>query len=350
LINITDTRNQYLQRNGGYFVNTAMANGIASSTEESPSSLFALNANAVAYVPHVYAPDLVPAYAPTVPYSGVSSYPPQPAHPPPHTQALPLATLLMDLLVPESDTAVSFKDGECVTEQAVEMINEVVQQVDPNALPSLDSRTTVMLRNVPYHEGQNGVLKLLEEKGFSGKFDFFYAPLDFNSGNNLGYAFISLRSPQIVTQFHDAMDGLRVSKEVWQQKELRVCWARVQGLAQNVEHYRNSPVNDMPEQFRPMIFDVDGEALVFPRPDANPGNGQGTNITSSISNSNTHHRRSNSYSNNNGSPSNDYSGGNGYNYGSGKYSNGRQQPQQRRNSGFGKGHGKGAFASTVPSN
>jgi hypothetical protein len=265
----------------------------------------------------------------------------------------------MDVLVPESDNTVNFKENECVRDCA--QLTEVLAPESPDleALLSLDPRTTVMLRNVPYHEGQNGVLKLLEEKGFSGKFDFFYAPLDFNSGNNLGYAFISLRSPQVVAEFHDSMDGLRVTKEGWQQKELRVCWARVQGLMQNVEHYRNSPVNDMPEQFRPMIFDASGEALVFPRPDANANSGQGSTITSSISNSNTHHRRGSSngnYTANNGSPSHNYSCGSSYSYGNSnaKYSGGRQQPHQRgspprRNSGFGKGHGKGGIPSSSPS-
>ena len=128
-------------------------------------------------------------------------------------------------------------------------------------------KTTVMLRNVPYHEGQVGVLRLLESRGFLGKFDFFYAPLDFNSGNNLGYAFINFRSNEAVQEFFSSADGLRVNQEGWQQKELRVCWARVQGLNSNVEQYRNSPVNEMPVQFRPMLFDGEGGQVSFPRPD-----------------------------------------------------------------------------------
>jgi len=133
-------------------------------------------------------------------------------------------------------------------------------------LKSNEPRTTVMLRNVPYHEGQTGVYRLLEDQGFRGKFDFFYAPIDFNSGNNLGYAFINFRKPEEVEEFFTRMDGLRVKQEGWQ-KELRVCWARVQGLCQNIEHYRNSPVNEMPPPFRPMLFESDGSQIPFPRPD-----------------------------------------------------------------------------------
>ena len=135
--------------------------------------------------------------------------------------------------------------------------------------PSPREKTTVMLRNVPYGESQVGVLDLVVQRGFGGRFDFFYAPLDFSSGNNLGYAFINLPDPSAVSEFYAVFDGLRVDKEEWSQKDLQVCWARVQGLKPNVEHYRNSPVNDMPEHFRPMIFDSVGKQLCFPRPDEN---------------------------------------------------------------------------------
>jgi hypothetical protein len=139
----------------------------------------------------------------------------------------------------------------------------------PNSRSSESIKTTVMLRNVPYSECQMGVLDLIRSKGFGGRFDFFYAPLDFNSGNNLGYAFVNLLTESDVADFFKVFDGLRVELEGWSTKDLQVCWARVQGMEPNVEHYRNSPVNDMPEHFRPMIFDRNGNELMFPRPDEN---------------------------------------------------------------------------------
>ena len=146
-----------------------------------------------------------------------------------------------------------------------------VDETSASTIPDspVEIKTTVMLRNVPYSEGQLGVLTLIEERGFAGRFDFFYAPLDFSSANNLGYAFVNLPDPEAVSEFYAVFDGLRVAKDGWSQKDLQVCWARVQGLNPNVEHYRNSPVNDMPENFRPMIFDASGKPLPFPRPDEN---------------------------------------------------------------------------------
>lgn len=165
-----------------------------------------------------------------------------PASPTPFVQPLPLMSLLSNEIPATLESAIT-------------------------AIPSSGEKTTVMLRNIPYHEGQLGVLRLLESRGFLGKFDFFYAPLDFASGNNLGYAFLNFRSIAAVNEFIGDIDGLRVPQEGWSAKELRVCWARVQGVGANVEHYRNSPVNEMPVQFRPMLFDVDGGQLTFPRPD-----------------------------------------------------------------------------------
>ena len=127
--------------------------------------------------------------------------------------------------------------------------------------------STVMLRNVPYDARQRGVLTLVEEEGFRGLFDFFYAPLDFKSKNNLGYAFVNFKSLEIAKDFFKRFDGKRIASRPGWEKPLRVCWARVQGLEANIDHYRNSPVNDMPDEFKPMLFDEDGEPDPFPGPD-----------------------------------------------------------------------------------
>lgn len=85
--------------------------------------------------------------------------------------------------------------------------------------------------------------------GIRSKIDFFYAPLDFSSGNNLGYAFINLRRPEYVDEFYNKFNGdiallmayVRCTRslssdvslshlgEAWCVKRLKVCWARVQG-------------------------------------------------------------------------------------------------------------------------
>jgi len=138
------------------------------------------------------------------------------------------------------------------------------------------SSSTVMLRNVPYDARQGGVLSLIEEEGFKCHFDFFYAPLDFKSKNNLGYAFVNFHSVEIAKEFFQRFDGKKVTSRPGWDKPLRVCWARVQGLEANIDHYRNSPVNEMPLEFKPMLFDTDGDQLPFPAPDPSIANAAGS--------------------------------------------------------------------------
>ena len=145
-------------------------------------------------------------------------------------------------------------------------------QSEPNGASVLrPDDCTVMLRNVPYEAKQLGVLALLNEEGFNGTFTFFYSPLDFRSKNNLGYAFVNLRTCAEAKRFEQFFDGLRVRNRLGWDKPLRVGRARIQGLQANIDHYRNSPVNVMPDEFKPMIFcERTFERLPFPAPDAAP--------------------------------------------------------------------------------
>ena len=52
--------------------------------------------------------------------------------------------------------------------------------------PPVLAYTTVMLRNIPNKFSQMEIVNTLNQKGFQGLFDFFYAPLDFKSKCNLG--------------------------------------------------------------------------------------------------------------------------------------------------------------------
>ena len=52
----------------------------------------------------------------------------------------------------------------------------------------VDTRTTIMLRNLPSSFTRAALFEILEDRGFSGRFDFVYIPIDFASGACLGYA------------------------------------------------------------------------------------------------------------------------------------------------------------------
>ena len=132
---------------------------------------------------------------------------------------------------------------------------------------SLESNyTTVMLRNIPNKYTQPTLLQALDAKKFDGLYDFFYLPVDYKNHCNMGYAFINFVSPDAARRFMQSFKGYQLPAK--SSKVCDTCWARVQGLKSNVEHYRNSPVNDLPDpEYRPLLFSK-GVEVAFPRPDA----------------------------------------------------------------------------------
>jgi len=125
--------------------------------------------------------------------------------------------------------------------------------------------TTVMLRNIPNKYTQPTLLQALDDKGFKGIYNFFYLPVDYKNHCNMGYAFINFVDHQGAMKFMNAFKGYQLPAK--STKVCDTCWARVQGLKANVEHYRNSPVNDLPDpEYRPLLFQ-NGTEVAFPRPD-----------------------------------------------------------------------------------
>jgi len=127
--------------------------------------------------------------------------------------------------------------------------------------------TTVMLKNIPNDYTQEMLLKMLDNEGFSCKYDFVYLPMDFRSGSAFGYAFINLVTPEDTRLFESNFTGFRR----WafpSRKVAEVTWSRpMQGLAATIERYRNSPMmhQDVPDSYKPCMFH-NGIRVCFPLP------------------------------------------------------------------------------------
>jgi hypothetical protein len=127
--------------------------------------------------------------------------------------------------------------------------------------------TTVMLRNVPNGYTRGMLIELLDQQGFSSRYDFVYLPMDFRNGVNLGYAFVNLVVHDAAVSFTDKLQGFCG----WISDSTKVCevtWAHPhQGLAEHVERYRNSPVMhpSMDDEYKPMMF-RNGVQTAFPTP------------------------------------------------------------------------------------
>jgi len=124
-----------------------------------------------------------------------------------------------------------------------------------------------MLRNLPNNYSRENLLAHLDEAGVATKYDFVYLPIDFRTGAALGYAFVNLVSTSAAQQLWKALDGF----SDWALPSRKVCsvgWSDPhQGLEENIERYRNSPVMHptVPDSHKPVVFSG-GERVAYPPP------------------------------------------------------------------------------------
>ncbi|KAK3270762.1 hypothetical protein CYMTET_20850, partial [Cymbomonas tetramitiformis] len=130
------------------------------------------------------------------------------------------------------------------------------------SLSGQDSRTSLMIRNIPNKYTQEMLLNTID-KTHQGTFDFFYLPMDFRNKCNMGYAFINLVDRVHITSFYEAFHDKK-----WQhfnsEKICRITYARLQNK-NLIAHFQNSSLLLEKQCFRPIFFGVDGKQETFPR-------------------------------------------------------------------------------------
>jgi RNA recognition motif-containing protein len=124
-----------------------------------------------------------------------------------------------------------------------------------------------MLRNLPSSFTRAALLEILQRKGFCGKFDFVYVPVDFASGACLGYAFVNLLDHQTAVMAISSLRGFEEWQGTCSQKTMDACWSDPhQGISMLVERFRNSRVMHgmVPDEYKPALFQ-DGVRAPFPK-------------------------------------------------------------------------------------
>lgn len=99
--------------------------------------------------------------------------------------------------------------------------------------------TTYMIRNIPTRFTSITFVRLMEEYGFGNSFNFFYLPMDFRSGKNMGYAFINFIDPAVGSKFVNRFNQRRLPVTT-SKKVLEISPSRRQGLAENIALFRTS--------------------------------------------------------------------------------------------------------------
>ena len=99
-----------------------------------------------------------------------------------------------------------------------------------------DTRTTVMIRNLPIKYDTNILEKELEP--FEGKYDCLYMPYDYDNEGNRGYAFLNLTNPYHLLLFYEFFNN-----KCWLYFESKkICtlnYANFQGIEEIKKHAKN---------------------------------------------------------------------------------------------------------------
>jgi len=134
--------------------------------------------------------------------------------------------------------------------------------------PTIETRTTLMLRNLPNAFTRAMLCATLDLAGFERRYDFVYMPVDFQSGAGLGYAFINMLSGEDAKGVLDILTGFCAWGDAACHKVLEIRWSDPQqGLQMLVERFRNSRImhRSVPDEYKPMML-AHGEQVAFPPP------------------------------------------------------------------------------------
>lgn len=157
--------------------------------------------------------------------------------------------------------------SSATTSHATKRVPAAVPMKSPQPMSSVESaRTTLMLRHVPSEFNRTRLLEILDET-FPGSYDFVYLPINFQTSQCLGFAFINFTDCTQAERARQYFQGFRAwgmpCKEVCE-----TCWSDAyQGLAANIERCRNSSVmhESVPSEHKPILF-VAGRPVTFPAP------------------------------------------------------------------------------------
>merc|ERR1719189_3443101 len=126
-----------------------------------------------------------------------------------------------------------------------------------------------MFRNLPDGFTRAKLEKLLDARGFSGRYDFIYLPAELSSGASFGYAFVNMCTDDDAKCFVKHFQGFEQWPTPCAKRALVHVSEALQGLSDQIERYRNSPLMHpaVPDGLRPAIYSG-GVRVPFPEPTA----------------------------------------------------------------------------------
>ena len=113
-----------------------------------------------------------------------------------------------------------------------------------------------MVRNIPNRYVRETLLQ--DISAFSGRFDFFYLPMDLSAHSNVGYAFINFATGNDLVDFYNTFHAQKWPRHK-SQKICAVAFGRLQGRDELISQFRErSSKVPMPEHYEPLCFHTEG--------------------------------------------------------------------------------------------
>jgi hypothetical protein len=157
--------------------------------------------------------------------------------------------------------------GKTLTASVSDAPTSEEEKIEDWALSTDDpTKTTVLAKNLRDGLTRAMILSRLDACGFRGKYDFVYLPVAFESLQSFGYCFINFVTHEEALRFGKFYSGFRFFEDSENLGVAEWC-GTLQGLAKNVERYRDSPLmhKSVPDELRPVLF-VNGFRKPFPPP------------------------------------------------------------------------------------
>ena len=161
-----------------------------------------------------------------------------------------------DMLVGRRKSCPDFAVGEVETPRAAHVRNPPPRQ---------RGITTYMIRNIPTRFTSVTFVRLLEDYGFGDTFNFFYLPMDFRSGKNMGYAFINFVDAEVGVRFESKFHSRRLPVST-SKKVIEISPSRRQGLMDNIALFRTSDLLNSVSlpHYKPLIATAETGGTLVP--------------------------------------------------------------------------------------
>lgn len=121
-----------------------------------------------------------------------------------------------------------------------------------------DTRTTVMVRNIPKVCSREHFVELLAHFGLNDSYTFFYMPFDKRRNIHCGFAFVNFKEPEDVLTLHEGLQNSLV-RTCSNSTPPALSYARLQGQEQLMKHFSLSAVMyDSDARKRPVFVRGEG--------------------------------------------------------------------------------------------